>query len=378
MMSMLVLAVFCSMAGRVIFSPLMPELQRELGFTLSTAGSLFLYLSVSYGATLLFSGFLSARIGHGMAIVVALGAISLGLLVAAVAPNVWVLAAGMVLIGSGAGIYPSSGMVMINTSIGAERRNMAFSIHEIGPNLALLLAPLFVLAFGSWLGWRGVLVGLAAVCALAALAFWRWGTAGSGRGSAPNLSTVATILKLRHALLAMAILAAGLAGVQGVYAILPAYLVSEHGLSSDHVNLLVSLSRVTGIILLVQSGPIINRVGNRRIIIGVLLFSAALTGLLGLVEGTVLSLVVVAQPALLTILFPAVLSSISSIGEARYQNVTYSLIITVGVSAGAGVAPALLGVLGDLGLGWMGFVALAAYMVAAALLLRATPAFGRF
>lgn len=377
MLSMLVLAVFCTMAARALFSPLMPTLQLELGFGLSTAGSLFLLVSVSYGVAMLLSGFLSSRIGHGMAIVAGLGSISIGLLTAAVAPNAWVLATAMILIGAGAGTYPPSGLVMINTFISPERRNSAISVHELGPNLALLVAPLLVIALEPWLGRRGMLFGSAAVCALAALAFRRWGVAGSGQGAAPKLSTISEIFRLRTAILAMVILSAALSGVQGVYAILPAYLVSEHDLSPGHVNLLLSLSRVAGILLLVRAGPIITRIGRRRTIAGILLVSAVLTGLVGLVHGPILSVVVVAQPALLTVLFPAVLSSIAVIGETRYQNVTYSLIITIAVAVGAGGAPALLGVLGDLGIGWAGFVVLALSMVTAVVFLRSTPEFGR-
>ena len=139
MITMLVIAIFLSMTSRTIFSPLMPMLQKELGISLSTAGTLFFMISLSYGVTILFAGFLSSRIGHGKAIVTALAAISLGLLLSAVSWGILPLSMGMVLIGAGAGIYPPSGLVMINTTISLEHRSTAFSFHEIGPNLALLV-----------------------------------------------------------------------------------------------------------------------------------------------------------------------------------------------------------------------------------------------
>ncbi len=376
MIGMLVLVVFSSMAARVIFSPIMPMLQRELGFSLAFAGSLFLLVNVSYGLTLLTAGFLSARVGHGMTIVIGLGTIAVGLAVAA-AGSIPFLLAGVVLIGAGAGLYPSAGLVMINEKVDDAHRSTAFSLHEVGPNLAFLAAPLIVVALQPWIGWRGVLLTVAALASLTALAFWRWGASGSGRGVVPNVRTVVTILRLRNVWLAITILSAALAGVQGVYAILPAYLVSDYGLDPDAVNVLVSASRIAGIFLLLWAGPIINRVGRRRTIAIVLLVSAVLTALLGLAHGTALSVVVVAQPALLSVLFPALLASVGTIGDARYQNVTYSLVITIAVSIGAGAAPTLLGVFADLGLGWVGFVAAGAYMVVAVLLLWVTPGFAR-
>ncbi len=377
LITMLIIAVFFSMAARVIFSPLMPALQDELGGTLSTAGTLFLLTNISYALAMLFSGFLAARIGHGKTIVAALVSITLGLLLTAIAPGLMLLAAGMLLIGAGAGAYPPSGIAIINAKISVRGRSTAFSFHEIGPNLALLLAPLIVLALEPWFGWRGVLVWMAAVCGLASVAFLRWGSADSGVGTAPDIKTMGTILRLRGTLVGMVILSATLAGLQGVYSILPAYLVTEYSLPSQYVNFLVTVSRVACVLLLLRAGAIINYFGRRRTIIWILLFSSFFTALIGLVQGTLASIIVIIQPALLAVLIPALLSSVAEIGEIRYQNITYSVVISVGVSVGAGLTPALLGLFGDIGLGWVGFIALAGYMISAVLFLLATPDFGR-
>jgi hypothetical protein len=76
-------------------------------------------------------------------------------------------------------------------------------------------------------------------------------------------------------------------------------------------------------------------------------------------------------------MIPALLSALADIGDGSYQNITYAIIVTAGVTVGGGVVPALLGVFGDFGLGWFGFVALAALMVLAVLTLVASPNFGR-
>lgn len=377
LMSMLIIAVFFSMAARAIFSPLMPALQDELGGTLSTAGTLFLLANISYALAMLFSGFLAARIGHGKTIVAALASITFGLSLTAVAPGIMLLGVGMLFIGAGAGAYPPSGIAMINTKISIRGRSTAFSFHEIGPNLALLLSPLIVLTMEPWFGWRGVLIWMAAVCGLASLAFLRWGATDSGIGTAPDLRTIGTILSLRGTLVGMVILSATLAALQGVYSILPAYLVTEYSLSPQYVNFLVTASRISSVLLLLRAGAVINHFGRRQTIIWILLFSSLFTAFIGLVQGTLISIIVIIQPALLAVLVPALLSSVAEIGEIRYQNITYSVVISVGVSVGVGVTPALLGFFGDLGLGWVGFVTLAGYMVSAVLFLLATPDFGR-
>ena len=233
MIGLLVVAVFFSMMGRVIFSPLMPSLQQDLNFTLSLVGTLFMFVSISYAVAMLGAGFISARIGHGKTVVAALATIAAGLAITGAATNVVILGVGMVCIGIGAGIYPPSGLVMINTKISVERRSTAYAFHEIGPNMAMLLAPLFVLIASPWIGWRGVLLVMSGLSALAALAFYLGAQADSGVGAIPNLSNIGIILRIRNTYVGMLILSAALSGWQGVYAILPAYLVAASDYGSE-------------------------------------------------------------------------------------------------------------------------------------------------
>ena len=377
MITLLVMAVFFSMAGRMIFSPLMPYLQDELVISLSTAGTLFLLLSVSFSVVMMLSGFLSAGIGHGNTIVVALGSIALGLFISGIAGNIFVLAVGMICIGSGAGTYAPSGIAMINTRISIEKRGTAFAFHEIGPNLAMLVSPLIVLGAVPVVGWRGVLFLLAFLCCVGALVFYTFGSSGSGVGARPNLSTIGIILRLPDTYMGMLMFSASLAGWQGIYNILPAYLVAHSDWSAEHVNSLLTMSRVISISMLLLAGWIIRFCGNRKTIIGILAFTAILTGIISVAQGRLLEVVVILQPAFIAVMFPAQLSCLAEIGEQWYQNVTISLIITVAMGVGAGVVPALLGLFGDYGLGWLGFICLSGFMLTVAAILLLTPSFCR-
>ena len=377
MISMLMVAVFFSMAARAIFSPIMPSLQSDLNIGLATAGSLFLFISVTYAVAILLAGFLAARIGHGLTIVVALALIAVGLTISAAAPGVVLMAVGMAFIGAGAGIYPPSGLAMVNRKISPQKRTFAFAFHEISPNFSLLVAPLIVLALEPLIGWRGVLLSMAAVCAMATLAFWRWGVTDSGVGAAPNFGTITIILKIPEIYVGMFLLTASTSGLHGVYAILPAYLVERSIYSTDEINSLLAASRLASILFLLVAGGVVNLIGKRQAITWALVFTSICTALIGLLEGTLLNIVIIAQPALVAAIIPPLLSSIADIGESRYHNITYSLIITVAIGVGAGVVPAVLGIFGDHGLGWLGFVSLGILTAAAILALVATPDFGR-
>jgi len=374
---MLVLAIFFSMGSRVIFSPLMPALQEEMNFGLSAAGSLFLLVNVIYGVSMLLAGFISSRIGHGKTIVMSLSAIGLGLCATAIAPGLALLSVGMLLTGAGAGLYPPSGLAMINNCIDIRHRNSAFAFHEIGPNLALLLSPLIVLALQPVAGRQGILLIMGLLSFIAALIFLRWGATGGGYGAKPAVGTLAVILRHRGVLLGIVIISSAIAGMQGVYAILPAYLVSEYGLEPGYVNLVLALSRFTGVFLLLWAGGLMNRFGRRRMMNRILLFSACFTVLVGVVRGPLISVVVILQPALLAIIFPPLLSALAEVGDPEYQNLTYAVIITAGVGLGGGVAPAFLGFFADLDYGWIGFTAIAVWMLMAVFFLWRTPSFGR-
>ena len=377
MVFLLIIAVFFSVVGRAIFSPLMPYLQEELVLSLTTVGTLFLFVTISFSFVMVFSGFLTAWIGHGNTVVAALVMIMVGLVISAGATSTVVLAGGMICIGAGAGTYAPSGIAMINTNISVEKRSTAFSFHELGSNGAVLLSPLIVLATVPLLGWRGVLLLLAFLSGGAAIAFYFFGASGSGLGAKPNLSTIGTILRLPDAYVAMLMFSTSLAGLHGVYSILPAYLVEHSTWSAEHVNSLVTLSRVISIIVLLCAGPIITKLGKRNTIILVLLFTGVLTGLISISEGGMLKLVVVFQPSLIAVMFPAQLSCLAEIGESWYQNVTTAVVVTVGMIVGAGVVPTVVGIFGDLGVGWYGFVSLALFMFLAIVVLMVNPSFGR-
>ena len=218
---------------------------------------------------------------------------------------------------------------------------------------------------------------MALSCGLAAVAFYFFGASGSGVGAKPNLRTIGTILRLPHGYVAMLIFSTSIAGLHGVYSILPAYLVEHTTWSTEHVNSLVMLSRVISISVLLCAGPLIKALGKRNALMMVLLFTGTLTGSISIAEGSMLKLVVILQPALIAVMFPAQLACLAEIGERWYQNVTTAIIVTVGMIVGGGVVPALVGLSADLGMGWLGFLSLAVFMFFGVIILLFTPSFGK-
>ena len=67
---------FLNFTCRIIVSPLLPIIEKDLGFSHGDAGSLFLFLSIGYFISLLGSGHISSRITHRKTI--AVSAIAVG------------------------------------------------------------------------------------------------------------------------------------------------------------------------------------------------------------------------------------------------------------------------------------------------------------
>ena len=95
-------------------------------------------------------------------------------IVAGLAPNPWVLAAGLAGTGAFAAIYHPAGLGLISQKTRPEERPMALGIHGILGSLGIAVAPLWA---GLWLGaggtWRTYLIGLAVPgVILAAVVIW--------------------------------------------------------------------------------------------------------------------------------------------------------------------------------------------------------------
>ena len=71
---------FLNFISRIIFAPLLPSIQKDLGLAHVEAASLFLFVSMGYSVSLLMSGFVSNRLQHRKTIVLSATAVGISLL----------------------------------------------------------------------------------------------------------------------------------------------------------------------------------------------------------------------------------------------------------------------------------------------------------
>jgi NNP family nitrate/nitrite transporter-like MFS transporter len=344
-LSFLVGAVFFSFFCRVIFSPLLPAIEKDLNISHAVGGSFFFFIAIGYSTTMLLSGYLSRLVNHRRIIVAAVAIAGFGVALVGLSQSVATMRLALVLTGVGAGLYPPSGITTLTTLVPQKQWGKATAIHELGPNLVFVLAPFFAEMMLRVSDWRGALFVTAGGAVVAASLFGIFSDGGNFRGAPPHFSKIRVVTGSPAFWTAAVFMLWAMVGHMGIYSMLPTYLVSEVGMARPTVNTIVGLSRTMGLGAIFFAGALADRFGVRR----VLVTTGAIGGFfilgLGSLSGWPLIVSVVLQALTSAALFPVVLTALSAVGPKETRNLTISLTIPFGYILGAGLAP--------LGMGWV-------------------------
>jgi NNP family nitrate/nitrite transporter-like MFS transporter len=347
-LAMLALVFFFVFTARIVFSPLLPSIEADLGLSHARSTSFFLFLSIGYGTASLLSGLVSARIGHRGIILLSALTTGAALLLISRAPSLGLIHAGLVLVGATSGLYLPSAIPAATALAAGGGEGRALAVHELAPNLAFILIPLAA-ALLARLPWRSFLLGLGLACLTAGALYLLFASSGRFRGEAPSLANLGLILSRRSYWVFAALFTLGVGSGAGVFAVLPTYLVAERGLPPATVNTLVGLSRIACLAAVFAVGWLADRLGARVVLAATLLAAGAATAALGFGHGGLLTAAVFVQPVLSACFFPVGFVAVARITPRRIYNVTVSLLLPVSYALGGGVVPSLLGVLGDRG-----------------------------
>ncbi len=338
---------YLNFVSRIIMAPLMPTIEQDLHLSHGEAGSLFLVLSLGYFTGLTGSGFISARFTHRKSIITSATAVGLTLLVTSRCSSLWAFWAAITFLGIFSGLYLASGITTLTAQVDSGHWGKAIAIHELGPTVSFLTAPLIAEGLLNWFSWRGVLVVLGAVSLLLGAAYAKYGKGGDFPGKEPNLDSFRLLTTNRGFWIMLFMFGLGIGGTLGIYTMLPLYLVAEKGLERNWANLLIAVSRIGCPGIVFAAGWSTDRLGTRRTLFGVFLLTATVTILLGLTDGTWLVLFVILQPLLASCFFPAGFAALSRAVPASVQNVAVSFTVPFGFIIGGGLFPMLIGLTGD-------------------------------
>ena len=340
---------FLNFTCRIIVAPLLPVIEKDLGFSHGDAGSLFLFLSIGYFISLLGSGHISSRITHRKTIAVSAIAVGTALSLMSFSKSLFAMRFCVFLLGISAGTYLPSGISTVTSLVNPKHWGKAVAIHEIAPNLSFVLTPLLAEMLLHWFIWRNILFLIGIFSVIMGFVFIHFGKGGNFIGESPNFSSIKSIIEIPAFWILIFLFGLAITGSLGIYNMLPLYLVTEHGLSQEWANSLVGISRISTIGMAFLSGWATDKLGPKTVMVSVFLITGVLTLLLGIVSTNWIAIVVFLQPMLAVCFFPAGFAALSSISTPENRNVAISLTIPIAFVIGGGAIPALIGIMADKG-----------------------------
>ena len=359
---------FLNFASRIILSPLLPTIEKELAISHSQAGFFFFLSSGGYLVGLLSSGVLTSRSSHRLAISASLAGVGIALLTIAAATSLWLIECGLMALGFAAGFYLPSAIATITSLVDKRHWGKAIAIHELAPNLAFFATPFLAEIFLHWSSWRMGLGLLGVLSLVGSLSFGRLGRGGDFPGESPGSNAFSVLARTPAFWLMMVLFGVGVSSTIGVYAMLPLYLVSQRNFDQSTANTLVAFSRSHGPMLGLLGGWASDKLGAKGTIIISLIFTGITTLLLGTLSGRALGAAVLVQPLVAVWFFPAAFAAIAMITPPSARNLAVAFSVPVGYIIGGGAIPTFIGIMGDAGSFATGFVVTGLLIAAGGLL----------
>ncbi len=338
---------FVNFMSRIILSPLLPTIEKDLKIGHEEAGSLFFLISSGYCMMLLGSSFVSSRLNHRRTIILSMIVVGGALLFVGLSQESWMIRVGLFALGVATGLYLPSGIAILTELINPKHWGKAVSIHEMAPNLSFVMAPLVAEMLLRCFSWQGIFTLFGIASLLSGVLFSFSGRGGRFSGESLNVSTFRFILKEPSFWVMMALFSLGIGGTLGMFAMFPLYLVSERGMDQALANTLVGLSRIAPVGAAVLSGWAADRLGPKRALKVVFLANGIATVLLGLASGSWIVPLIFVQPMLASSFFPPGFAALSRIGSSNLKNIVVSLTTPVAFLIGGGVIPAMIGAVGQ-------------------------------
>ncbi|MBN1847580.1 MAG: MFS transporter [Deltaproteobacteria bacterium] len=338
---------FLTLISRFIFAPLMPILSHDLGLTHSQAGAIFLISACGNFIGAITSGIFSSKINHRGTLILSTGGVGIIMWVFIWISSVWAVRMCVLFLGIVAGFNLPSNVATITAIVRRQDWGKALAVQQQAPPLSTLLGPLVVVMFVSWFSWRTPFMALGSLALIAALAFMNYDRVGNFPGAAPRPSAIKALIRRKSIWTMVILFTLAIGGQIGVYTMLPLYLVAEHGLSTETTNMLIGLSRISGLFMTFFAGWMTDRLGEKRTIALVLFISGIATMLLGLLSGRWLTILIFLQPALITCYFPSGFAALSRVVQPNMRSLASGLVPPTAFLFGGGLLPAALGYMGQ-------------------------------
>jgi MFS transporter, FSR family, fosmidomycin resistance protein len=343
--------------------PVFPLLHGELGLSYAALGLLLSVYAVVTGTMQVPMGLLVDRVGGRSILVLGLVLNGAGILLVGLVPGYWAMLACMVMAGAGNAVFHPADYAILSARVADGRVGRAFSMHLFAGYLGWMAAPPAVLVLTGLAGWRTALVvlggaGIAYAAMLALQRDWlcdaherREARAAAARSRANGERTGFALLMtpVIAALFAFYVIIA-MAG-SGIKSFSVVALMDLHSISLVGANMALTAYFVAAAVGTLLGGWLADRVLRRELATAVAFALSAAFVMLLTVVGLPLSGVFVLMVA--AGFFIAVVAPLRDVmvrqAAPRGSIGTAFGLVTTGFSAGAAMAPVLLGWVVDRG-----------------------------
>lgn len=334
---------YLGFVGRVLFAPLMPEIEKDLAMDHGDAGFIFFMMSAGYLLAPVCSGYISSKINHLGTLRLSALLVGCALLPCSFASNMWWLAGLLFVVGFAGSIHLPSAITTITAEIQKSDWGKGLSVHQCAPPLSFVSAPLIAALLLQWFTWREILAIWAVIAMVSAVLYCFYGKGGEFPGRPLSFENVKIVGSIPSFWLLVFLFSMAMVGNAGIFAMLPLYFVTERGFDLAWANTLIGLSQIGGIAVVFVAGWLVDRLGQKRIMVFSLLLTGILTMLISCTEGWLLICVLFLQPIVLTMFFPAGFAALSRIAQPALRSVTNAVGPPLAFLIGGGLAPMGIG-----------------------------------
>lgn len=338
---------YLGFVSRIIFGPLMPEIQTDLSLDHVQAGYLFLMIGVGYLLAPAFSGLISARLNHRGTLQLSAWLLGFALLPFVFVQSFELMCFLMVIIGFAGFLHLPSAVATITAEIQKSDWGKGMAVHQCAPPLSFASAPLIAALLLQFSSWRTVLLCWGLLALGSALFFSLKSEGGQFPGRSISPANMKKVTALPSFWWITILLSLAIAGNAGLNAMLPLYFVNEKGLSLAKANTMIGLAQLSGLMVVFFAGMAADRIGQKLFMCLTLGAAALLTIALGTVNSGLVTVTLFLQSAVLTAFFPAAYGSLARVAPPTLRSVISAMGPPLAFLMGAGGTPMLIGYYGQ-------------------------------
>jgi NNP family nitrate/nitrite transporter-like MFS transporter len=336
---------FLNFAGRSIFSPILPLIEDEYKISHAMATSILIFLSIGYGLSVIFSGFISGVFGYKKTIILSLIITAATFFCIFFLKIFFALYILCFIIGIASGVYLPAAIPLITNYYQQKSWSKAIAIHDSAASIGVFIVPILAVFLMQFLGWRSIFSVLGVVLIIAAILVYF--CIDELKVKKINMAAFTSFIKSKSLWVLSLIWIFAASCSTGVFFIVPLYLTKELGMDIKYANMIFGISRIGGFAFALGFGFLAARFSLQKLMVLILILSGISTIFVSFVDTKFMGIALFFQASVIYGFFPLGLIAVSRLFEINVRSIATGFVIGFGIIVGWGGAPYLLGLAGD-------------------------------